>query len=63
MFKLTTPKAVLLGFFLIAISIATLPITSGILIKDAHAAMDISDFKMFNNRLSEIARAIIMHCS
>ena len=37
MSELTTPKAVLIGFFLIAISIATLPITSSMLIGDASA--------------------------
>jgi hypothetical protein len=53
MTELTTPKAVLIGFFLIAISIATLPITSSMLIRDAHAY----DRAVASN-LQEIAFAI-----
>ena len=53
MSELTTPKAVLIGFFLIAISIATLPITSSMLIRNASAeAYDLAAY------LNEIQRAI-----
>ena len=43
MSELTTPKAVLIGFFLIAISIATLPITSSMLISNASAEVQRSE--------------------
>jgi len=58
MSELTTPKAVLIGFFLIAISIATLPITSSMLIRDASADLGLSDFRMFSEKLDNIASAI-----
>jgi len=38
MFNLTTPKAILLGFFLVAISIASLPYSAGMYVSDAQAA-------------------------
>ena len=58
MSELTTPKAVLIGFFLIAISIATLPITSSMLIRNASAELDLSDNLMFTTQLGNIAHAI-----
>lgn len=59
MFNLTTPKAILLGFFMIAISIASLPYSSNILIRDAQALSGM-DFLGIENGLNAIARAILL---
>ena len=58
MSELTTPKAVLIGFFLIAISIATLPITSSMLIRNVSAELSYTDYQMLEKKLENIAAEI-----
>jgi hypothetical protein len=54
MTKLTTPKAVLIGFVLIALSIASLPYT----IKPANAELYSYSFQGIENSLNGIARSL-----
>ncbi len=55
---LTTPKAVLIGLIAIAVAIVLQPITSGILVSEALAQLDVSDHSMFKSKLGGIANAI-----
>ena len=54
MTKLTTPKAVLMGFFFIALSIASLPYS----IKPANAELYSYSFLGIENSLKAIARSL-----
>jgi len=61
--ELTTPKAILIGFFMVAVSIASLPY-EGFLVKPAHAmagryaAETVTALNEIVNRLDSIAEAI-----
>jgi hypothetical protein len=55
--NLTTPKAILYGFLLVAVSIMTLPYAPK-LISPAHAVFDSVDYKMLRSGFSNITSAI-----
>ena len=57
MFNLTTPKAIVIGFFLVALAIASTPY-SNIIVSPALAELDRADFDMFKKSLRGIERAI-----
>ena len=55
--KLTTPKAILIGFFMVAVSIASLPY-EGFIIKTAHAELEGYDLRGVESSLDGIAESI-----
>ena len=55
--KLTTPKAILIGFFMVAVSIASLPY-EGFIIKTAHAELSGYDLTGIESSLDNIANSI-----
>jgi hypothetical protein len=56
--ELTTPKAILIGFFMVAVSIASLPY-EGVLVKQAHAELSGSDLWGIEKKLSSIETALL----
>ena len=55
--KLTTPKAILIGFVLLSLTVAFGQKTTP-LIPEAKAGLGIQDYSMINQRLADIASAI-----
>jgi hypothetical protein len=55
--ELTTPKAILIGFFMVAVSIASLPY-EGFIVKPAHAELSSYDLNGIESALESIASAL-----
>ena len=51
--NLTTPTAILIGLGLIAVAVASIPYSNGV-ISTANAQLDLQDYSMFSEKLTDI---------